>query len=157
MEMVDAASPHLLDLRSVDCRLTIRVVGRYGPGVPGPHDDLKVELTAEAGPFTMATPDIITRDELVDWATCLDQLASGETAVWRDSGRTLALVFAPLDGGFQVTITDEPGSGAELVLPVYPDDSSWIDEQRELLHDIETQFPAESIESSPGVWTWARR
>jgi hypothetical protein len=157
MDSVDAASAHLLDLRSVDCRLTIRVVSRYGPGIPGPHDDLQVEFAAEAGPFSMATPDIVSRDELADWAECLDQLASGETAVWRDSGRSLALAFAPLDGGVQVTVTDEPSSGAELVLSIYPDSANWIAEQRELLNGIEMQFPAESIESSPGVWTWARR
>lgn len=51
----------LFDLRSVDCQLTIRVIGRYGPGVPGPHDDLEVEFVAIAGPFKFAKSDILAR------------------------------------------------------------------------------------------------
>ena len=103
-----------------------RVVGRFGPGVPGPHDDLEVEFTARTGPFAMSTtPDILLRYELAEWVECLDQLASGATVVWRDSGRTLELTFAPVNDGVRVTVNDEPGSGAELVLPIYPDHPDW--------------------------------
>lgn len=107
----------LIDLHSVDCSLEVRVLGRDGPGVPGPHDDLDVELTAAAGPFAMSVTDVLLRDELADWAACLDRLASGEAAIWRDSGRTLL--------------------GRE---------------HRDLLRMIEKRFPAESVETCPGVW-----
>ena len=50
MDSVDAAPVLLIDLQSVDRSLEVRVLGRFGPGVPGPHDDLEVEFTAKRDP-----------------------------------------------------------------------------------------------------------
>lgn len=147
----------LLDLRSVDCRLTVRVVGRFGPGVPGPHDDLEVEIAAEAGPFTFAKSDILARDELAELAACLERIAGGQPAIWRDTGRTMPIAFVPEAGGVQVTLIDETSSGARLMLPFYLEDADWISEQRQFLRQVEDQFPAESVQTSSGVWTWKTR
>ena len=147
----------LFDLRTVDCQLTVRVMGRYGPGVPGPHDDLEVEITAEAGPFTFAKSDILARDELAELAACLERIAEGEPTVWRDTGRTMPIAFVPEAGAVQVTLIDETSSGAELMLPFYPDDADWISVQRQFLRQVEEQFPAESAQTSSGVWTWKSR
>ena len=155
MDPADAPS-QLIDLQSVDCSLEVRVLRRNGLGVPGPHDDLEVELSAKAGPFSMATFDILSRGELADWALGLDQLASGATFAWRDSGRTLQLTFAPIVDGVRVTVLDEPGSGAEMSLSIYPETHDWIGEQRRLLRAVEKRFPVKSVEKAPGVWTWLR-
>lgn len=147
----------LFDLSSGDCQLTIKVLGRFGLGVPGPHDDLEVEFVANAGPFGLSTSDVLSRFELSELASCLDRAAEGETSRWRDSGRTMLVVFEPDADGVRVTVVDETSSGAELMLPFQLGGVDWTSDQRTRLQRVEARYPAESVQSGSGVWTWKPR
>lgn len=83
------------------------------------------------------------------WSTGTTEFTAGDP-----SG--LELTFEPIVDGVRVIVIDKPGSGAELVLSIYPEAGDWIGEQRRLLRVVENRFPAESVEKVLGVWTWLR-
>lgn len=153
--MSDETALRMIHLSGQGNEVSVVVTGRFGAGVPEHHDHLSAQLVVDAGVFRLHAEDVVTRGDLDEWSRCLDALSIGDEATWRDTGRTIVLTVAPDDGGAIVTILDEPGSGAQLVVPVQLADG-WVLEQAGHLRAVLDAYPAETVETSPGVWTWAR-
>ena len=131
--------PGPLDLvRLVDptAGLVVRVLGtRAG------SDDLDVVVEV-VGAVRASWPDVVSRADLAEWETGLDELEQGRPVSWRDGGSGVALRLTPWPAGDRVDVRvwDEASTGIEVGVPVRPA-PGWVDEHRSLAARVRAAHP----------------
>ncbi|MFF4901108.1 DUF5959 family protein [Streptomyces sp. NPDC001068] len=137
--------------------VSVRILGRYQPGIPSGHDFLECEIvvTTESvdGNFSVT----LLPEDLEDWEDALATLESGRFAMWLTSGRTPSMKFKPDEsGGLWVSVHDGPSSGVTVTVPLFAPPPKWVIEQRDLLARAREAYPREVVETSTGAYEWRR-
>ena len=136
--------------------VSVRVLGRDGPGTLPAHDWLDCEIVVESEFVRAKFPTTLLPEDLTEWSGVLDSLPGETTVSWLDSGRTPELTIEQVDPGeLEVSISDFPASGVTVRVPLTPG-PGWVDEQRALLAQIHATYPSEVVESSDGIYSWRR-
>lgn len=137
--------------------VSVRVLGRFQPGVLTGHDFLDCEIVVMAESVNATFPVTLLPEDLEDWEGALAALGAGRFARWLDSGRTPSMEFKPDEsGGLRVSVQDGPASGVTVTLPLVVLPPAWVDEQRDLLTRVREVYPREVVETSPGAYEWRR-
>ncbi|MGC0410503.1 hypothetical protein RKD32_003366 [Streptomyces sp. SAI-195] len=137
--------------------VSVRVLGRFQPGILTGHDFLDCEIVIVAGSVNATFPVTLLPEDLEDWEDALAALGSGRFAMWLESGRTPSMRFKPDEsGGLWVSVHDGPASGITVTVPLFVLSSAWVDEQRDLLTRVREVYPREVVETSPGAYEWRR-
>ncbi|MFF9859949.1 DUF5959 family protein [Streptomyces tendae] len=150
INLIDLAETPGTSGRSV----SVRVLGRFQPGILTGHDFLDCEIVIVAESVNATFPVTLLPEDLEDWEDALADLASGRSAVWLDSGRTPSMSFTPDSGGLLVSVHDGPETGVTATVPLFVVSSAWVDEQRDLL--MREIYPSEVVETSPNAYKWRR-
>ncbi|WP_053914009.1 DUF5959 family protein [Streptomyces sp. SCSIO 75703] len=137
--------------------VSVRVLGRFQPGILTGHDFLDCEIVIVAESVNATFPVTLLPEDLEDWEDALAALGSGRFAMWLESGRTPSMKFKPDEsGGLWVSVHDGPASGVTVTVPLFVLSSAWVDEQRDLLTRVREVYPREVVETSPGAYEWRR-
>ncbi|MET7827724.1 DUF5959 family protein [Streptomyces sp. NPDC005386] len=137
--------------------VSVRVLGRFQPGVLTGHDLLDSEIVVVAESLRAAYPVTLLPEDLEDWEQSLATLESDRFAVWLASGRTPSMKIRPNEtGGLWVTVHDGPTSAVTVTVPLFALSSTWITDQRALLTRAREAYPREVVETSPGAYEWRR-
>ncbi|MEW1600417.1 DUF5959 family protein [Streptomyces sp. NPDC093808] len=160
MESTDAVINliHLADAPGTSGHsVSVRVLGRFQPGILTGHDFLDCEIVIVAESVNATFPVTLLPEDLEDWEGALAALRSGRSAMWLESGRTPSMKFKPDEGGgLWVSVYDGPASGVTVTVPLFALSSAWVDEQRDLLTRVRGVYPREVVETSPGAYEWRR-
>lgn len=147
----------LVDLESDGSRFVARVLGREAPGVPHTHDWLRLQWAIESPFVSGSVEQVITPDDLEDWAAALDRLGAGGDASWlAESGRTPELRFRWVEAGepvIEIEVDDGVMSGTRASVLVVVD-PEWVVLLRARLAAVRDAWPVEAEESSPGAYRW---
>ncbi|MFJ8865437.1 DUF5959 family protein [Streptomyces sp. NPDC102473] len=136
--------------------VSVRILGRYQPGILTGHDFLDCEIVINAESVNGNFAVTLLPEDLEDWEGALAALESGRFATWLASGRTPSMKFKPDGGGgLWVSVYDEPSSGVTVTLPLFVP-PTWVTQQRELLARAREVYPREVVETSPGAYEWRR-
>ncbi|MFD5137968.1 DUF5959 family protein [Streptomyces sp. NPDC058378] len=136
--------------------VSVRILGRYQPGILTGHDFLDCEIVINAESVNGNFAVTLLPEDLEDWEDSLATLESGRFAVWLVSGRTPSMKFEPDEGGgLWVSVHDGPSSGVTVKVPLFVS-PTWVTEQRDLLDEARGAYPREVIETSPGAYEWGR-
>ncbi|MGW5563382.1 DUF5959 family protein [Streptomyces tendae] len=153
INLIDLAETPGTSGRSV----SVRVLGRFQPGILTGHDLLDCEIVIVAESVNATFPVTLLPEDLEDWEDALAELASGRSAMWLDSGRTPSMNFKPDEsGGLLVSVHDGPETGVTATVPLFVLSSAWVDEQRDLLTRVREIYPSEVVETSPNTYKWRR-
>ncbi|WP_405886821.1 DUF5959 family protein [Streptomyces longwoodensis] len=137
--------------------VSVRVLGRFQPGILTGHDFLDCEIVIVADSVSAAFPVTLLPEDLQDWEDALAALRSRRSAMWLESGRTPSMKFKPDEsGGLWVSVYDGSASGVTVTVPLFVLSSAWVDEQRDLLTRVREVYPREVVETSPGAYEWRR-
>ncbi|MEV0301861.1 DUF5959 family protein [Streptomyces prasinus] len=137
--------------------VSVRVLGRFQPGILTGHDLLDCEIVVVAEPVNAAFPVTLLPEDLEEWEDALAALGSGRSAVWLESGRTPSVKFKPEESGrLRVSVHDGPASGVTVTVPLSALSSAWVGEQRDLLTRVREVYPREVVETSPDTYEWRR-
>ncbi|MGC9495096.1 DUF5959 family protein [Streptomyces sp. WG7] len=138
--------------------VSVRVLGRYQPGVLTGHDLLECEIVIVAEESLNASFVVtLFPEDLEDWEEVLGRLEAGRFATWLVSGRTPSLRFKPQEnGGLLVSVHDGPSTGITATLPLSVLPPTWTADQRDLLTRARGVYPREVVETSPGTHAWRR-
>ncbi|GHF67368.1 DUF5959 family protein [Streptomyces griseosporeus] len=148
----------LIDLTDGDNHFCVRVRGRSMPGVLEHHDRLDAELLLTSSFVTGRLPMWLRPSDLRAWSDCLNLLARGQDAVWRDDDRSPAITVLPHYEEYAspaVRVEDPGRSDALVILPLGLEDG-WVEGQRGLLERVLERWPSEVRETGPGVYEWGR-
>ncbi|MFC8230841.1 DUF5959 family protein [Streptomyces sp. NPDC057287] len=136
--------------------ISVRILGRYQPGILTGHDFLDCEIVIKAESVTGSFAVTLLPEDLQDWENALATLESGRSAMWLSSGRTPSMKFTPDEGGgLWASVHDEPASGVTVTVPLFVP-PKWVTEQRNLLAQAREAYPREVVETSPGAYEWRR-
>ncbi len=91
-------------------RISVRVLGRWQPGILFGHDFLACEIVITAEALSATFSVTLLPEDLEDWEDTLANLEARRSTTWLASGRTPSLTFAP-DG-------DDPDPTARLAAAV---------------------------------------
>ncbi|MGW8744711.1 DUF5959 family protein [Streptomyces sp. NPDC055794] len=137
--------------------VSVRVLGRFQPGILTGHDFLDCEIAILAESVNATFSVTLLPEDLEDWEDALAALGSGRFAMWLESGRTPSMKFKPDEsGGLWVSVHDGPASGVTVTVPLFVLSSAWVDEQRDLLTRVREVYPREVVETSLGAYEWRR-
>lgn len=90
---------------------SVRILGRYRPGILTGHDFLDCEIVVEAESVNANFSVTLLPEDLEDGEDALATLESGRFAPWLVSGRTPSMKFEPDEsGGLWVSVHDGPSS-----------------------------------------------
>ncbi|MFF9620043.1 DUF5959 family protein [Streptomyces griseosporeus] len=146
----------LIDLTDGDNHFCVRVLGRHMPGVLPLHDRLDAELLLTSSFVTGRLPMTLSPADLRAWSHCLDLLAAGQAAVWRDDDRSPAITFLPHHEEYAspAVRVEDPGRSDTCVMLPLGLEEGWAEGQRGLLERVLERWPSEVVETSPGVFEW---
>ncbi|MFI5876626.1 DUF5959 family protein [Streptomyces sp. NPDC051445] len=137
--------------------VSVRILGRYQPGILTGHDFLDCEIVVKAESVNGNFSVTLLPEDLEDWEDALATLESGRFAMWLTSGRTPSMRFKPDEsGGLWVSVHDGPSSGVTVTVPLFVPSPKWVAEQRDLLAQAREAYPREVVETSPGAYEWRR-
>ncbi len=138
-------------------RISVRVLGRWQPGILFGHDFLACEIVITAEALSATFSVTLLPEDLEDWEDTLANLEARRSTTWLASGRTPSLTFAP-DGDDRMSVSahDGPASGVTVTVPLFALPTGWIGEQRALLARVRATYPREVVETSPGAYEWRR-
>lgn len=137
--------------------VSVRILGRYQPGILTGHDFLECEIVVEAESVNGNFSVTLLPEDLEDWEDALATMESGRFAMWLTSGRTPSMKFKPDEsGGLWVSVHDGPSSGVTVTVPLFVPSPKWVAEQRDLLAQAREAYPREVVETSPGAYEWRR-
>lgn len=137
--------------------VSVRILGRYQPGILTGHDFLDCDIVIKAEPVSGNFSVTLLPEDLEDWEDALATLESGRFAMWLTSGRTPSMKFKPDEsGGLWVSVHDGPSSGVTVTVPLFVPSPKWVAEQRDLLAQAREAYPREVVETSPGAYEWRR-
>ena|SRR5579871_4747475 len=147
----------LIHLADLDNSVTVRVLGRYMPGVLPWHDFLRAEVLVESEFVTARLALCLAQLDLDAWERALGVLAEGRGVRWLDTGRTPELGIELTGQGHEaaVTVRDVPQSGVSVRVPLALHDG-WLADQRERLGLVRRAYPCEVVETSPNAYAWRR-
>ncbi|MFF2780342.1 DUF5959 family protein [Streptomyces sp. NPDC058052] len=124
----------------------LRITGKYGgsvaieldesgaSGIPDTSGELMVHNDFVAG----VTRTYVEPYDLAAWEHVLDEVEAGRDAVWREHARVAEIGIQLVDreddqDQISVTVADQQTTRVTISLEV---NRGWIEEQRELLHEI---------------------
>ncbi|MER5379573.1 DUF5959 family protein [Streptomyces sp. NPDC002688] len=137
--------------------VSVRILGRYQPGILTGHDFLECEIVVKAESVNGNFSVTLLPEDLEDWEDALATLEAGRFAMWLTSGRTPSMKFKPDEsGGLWVSVHDGPSSAVTVTVPLFVPPSKWITEQRDLLAQAREVYPREVVETSAGAYEWRR-
>ncbi|MEU9922569.1 DUF5959 family protein [Streptomyces griseoluteus] len=137
--------------------VSVRVLGRFQPGILTGHDFLDCEIVIVAESVNASFSVTLLPEDLEDWESALATLESGRFALWLESGRTPSMKFEPGESrGLWVSVHDGPSSGVTVTIPLFAPSEAWASEQRDLLARVREVYPQEVVETSPGAYEWRR-
>ncbi|MFD6027015.1 DUF5959 family protein [Streptomyces griseoluteus] len=137
--------------------VSVRVLGRFQPGILTGHDFLDCEIVIVAESVNASFSVTLLPEDLEDWESALATLESGRFALWLESGRTLSMKFELDESrGLWVSVHDGPSSGVTVTIPLFAPPEAWASEQRDLLARVREVYPQEVVETSPGAYEWRR-
>ncbi|KNE82662.1 hypothetical protein ADZ36_09530 [Streptomyces fradiae] len=145
---------HLEDADGDHC--TVRVTGRFKPGVLTGHDILRADVLAHADFVDARLGLHLLQRDLDAWQRKLTGLAPGtEAGIGGDRGPSLVLHMHE-DRSLSVTLHDPDRLSA--VLWIRPQEK-WIDEHHDRLEQVRQTWPSEVVETAPMTYEWrpARR
>jgi hypothetical protein len=135
--------------------VTVRVTGRYTPGVLTGHDTLMASVLVTTGFVSGQLELWISPRDLVEWETALDSLATGQDIRWMGNRAPEIRIRLKGERGCpDVIVDDEPVSMATVTVPVALGEG-WIDDQRRRLDAVRRHWPREVVEPSFGVYQWS--
>lgn len=148
----------LIDLTDGDNHFCVRVLGRRMPGVLHLHDRLDAELELTSSFVTGRLPMTLSPADLRAWSACLDLLARGQDAGWRDDDRSPAITVLPhyQEYASPAIRVEDPGRSDVLVVMPLGLEDGWVEGQQALLKRVLERWPSEVLEKSPGVYEWRR-
>ncbi|MGW0925826.1 DUF5959 family protein [Streptomyces sp. NPDC002755] len=148
----------LIHLSDGDSSFRVRVLGRRMPGVLPLHDLLDAEVLIESG-FVSGRLDLsLLPNDLDDWSSALDVLATGGDVCWMDGDRSPEIRIQALNEEHEtpaVHVEDVVRSSISVFLPLRLEEM-WIDDQRKLLQLVRREWPSEVLRTSPGAYEWRR-
>ncbi|MGC9408314.1 DUF5959 family protein [Streptomyces sp. DZ1-3] len=147
---------HLADTRGTSGHsVSMRVLGRFQPGILTGHDFLDCEIVIVAESVNASFSVTLLPEDLEDWESALATLESGRFASWLESGRSPSMKFEPDESrGLRVSVHDGPSSGVTVTIPLFAPPEAWAGEQRDLLARVRKVYPQEVVETSPGAYEW---
>ena len=106
-------SVDLIRLADLENSVTVRVVGRYMPGVLQWHGFLNAEILVNSGFATARLSLCLAQPDLEAWGKALDVLAAGRSVGWLETGRTaeLHIELGERADDAVVTVRDVPSPG----------------------------------------------
>ncbi|MFB7079978.1 DUF5959 family protein [Streptomyces sp. NPDC056308] len=135
--------------------VSLRVLGRFRPGILTGHDFLDCEIVIVAESVNATFSVTLLPEDLEDWEDALASLESRRFTTWLDSGRTPSMKFKPDEsGGLWVSVHDGPSSGVTVTVPLFVPPAAWVGAQRDLLAGVREVYPREVVETSPGAYEW---
>ncbi|MFJ4770362.1 DUF5959 family protein [Streptomyces uncialis] len=95
---------------------------------------LECEIAVTAESLNATFRAVVMPEDLEEWESVLETLASRKYAGWLGGGRVPSMRFRP-DGHdrMAVTVHDAPSSGVTVTVPLFALPSGWVDAQRALL------------------------
>ncbi len=141
---------HLVDAEGDRC--TVRVTGRFQPGVLTGHDILRADVLVSASFLDARLELCLFQSDLDAWEQQLARLAAGDDAsIGGDRGLSLGL--RPHDDGLVSVAVDDPDRLSTLLWVRPPSD--WIEDHRRRLALLRQVWPSEVVEIAPMVYEWS--
>ncbi|MER7151853.1 DUF5959 family protein [Streptomyces lydicus] len=153
--MTESKAVDLIHLEDGDGnRCTVRVTGRFRPGVLTGHDILRADVLVSASFVDARWEMCLSPQDLTSWQRSLAELTPGGNAsLGGDRGLQLGL---HVNDERSVSVWVEDPDRLTTALMIRPP-AGWIDGHHDRLQQVRQAWPREVVETAPMAYEWAPR
>ncbi|MFJ6602142.1 DUF5959 family protein [Streptomyces lydicus] len=135
-------------------RCTVRVTGRFRPGVLTGHDILCADVLVSASFVDARLEMCLSPQDLSSWQQSLAELTPGGNAsLGGDRGLHLGI---HVNDERSVSVWVEDPERLTTALTIRPP-AGWLDEHHDRLQQVRQAWPREVVETAPMAYEWAPR
>ncbi|MFL6112803.1 MAG: DUF5959 family protein [Catenulispora sp.] len=134
-------------------RCTVRVTGRFEPGVLSGHDVLRARVIVSSNGIQDELALFLLPQDLDEWQDALDEgLGVGSTVVIAgDRGPGIGL---RVQRNRRVAVRVHETDRLDVVMK-FPIEAGWVDDLRQRLEGVRRAWPREVVQTTPGTYEWS--